>query len=145
TLPQRESDFVIAATRQVKGLLPLVLPAYTFTAGLKYVDGPWPAGLKAPFADPLPLDQRILPGQIIKYPYLTVSDLFDPYLIQLPFEPNREKFFNGNLSAGGKDGYLLPLTQRFLTYFSVADLQQPGPDGSPMFEFSRLPAGAIKA
>ena len=109
------------------------------------MNGPWSSQLKAPFFDSLPLDQRTLPGQIDKYPYLTISDLFEPYLVQLPFEPNRDKFFAGTLPGGGNDGYLLPLRQRFFNYFSATDLQKPVADGSPMFEFSRLPAGAIKA
>lgn len=143
--PGRESDFVIQATQQTTGPLPLVLPAYTFNGNLKYVDGKWPSQLKAPFSDERSLGERTLPGQQIKYPYLTVSDFLEPCLVQLPFEPNAEKFFNGYLPAGAGEGYLLPLTQRFFSYFTTADLLQPLPDGRRMFEFEVQPNKSIKA
>lgn len=143
--PQEDSDFVIAATQSVSGFKPLVLPAYTFNGKLNYVDGPWPSQLKAPFVDLLPLASRMLPGQEIKYPYLVTSDFLEPYLIQLPFEPNQDKFFGGLFPKGTNEGYLLPLSQTFFTYFSSADLRKPLPDGRHMFEFERLPGNAIKA
>jgi hypothetical protein len=143
--PLRESDFVIAATQHTHGLLPLVLPAYTFNGALNYVDGKWSAQVKVPFFDPLPPGERKLPGQEIKYPYLTISDFLEPYLIQLPFEPNQDKFFNGNFPKGSNEGYLLPLTQTFFTYFSSSDLMKPMADGRRMFEFEKLPGNAVKA
>ncbi len=143
--PQEKSDFVIAATQKVEGLLPLVLPAYTFNGQLNYVDGPWPSQLKAPFYDPLPLAERTLPGQETKYPYLTASDLLEPYLVQLPFAPNQDKFFSGNLPKASNEGYLLPLTQTFFTYFSSADLVHPLPDGRYMFELEKISAHMVKA
>lgn len=143
--PKDKSDFVIAATHYTEGLPPLVLPAYTFNGPLTYVDGKWPAQLKVPFADPRPVAERTLPGQEIKYPYITTSDFLEPYLIQLPFEPNTDKFFNGYLPKGSNEGYLLPLTQAFFNYFSSADLLKPLSDGRHMFEFEKLPGNAIKA
>lgn len=143
--PERESDFVIAATHHNEGLLPLVLPAYTFNGALNYVDGKWSPQIKAPYYDPLPLEERILPGQGIKYPYLTTSDLLEPYLIQLPFEPNQDKFFNGYFPKGSNEGYLLPLSQTFFNYFTTEDLKKSFSDGRHMFEFEKLPGNAIKA
>ncbi len=145
TEPREKSDFVIAATQAILGLPPLVLPAYAFNGRLNYVHNKWPAQLKAPYVDPLPLTERTLPGQEIRYPYLTVSDFLEPYLIQLPFEPNGDKYFNGYLPAGHKEGYLLPLTPAFFTYFSSADLRKPLPDGRRMFEFERLGSNQVKA
>jgi len=143
--PQEESDFVIAATQPVSGLKPLVLPSYTFKAGLNYVDGPWPAQLKAPYYDPLPLQERILPGQEIKYPYLVTGDFLEPYLIRLPFEPDQDRFFSGYIDKGSNEGYLLPLSPAFFTYFSSADLRGRLPDGRRMFEFEKMPGNAVKA
>jgi hypothetical protein len=143
--PQHSSDFVIASTKQQQKRLPLVLPNVTFNTNLYYVDTPWPAHLKAPYLDHRPLEDRTLPGLEVKYPYLTVNDLLEPYLVQLPYEPNRDKFFAGRLSAGGQDGYLIPVTPLFFEYFNTSDLIGTGPDGQPMFEFSRLPSNAIKA
>lgn len=143
--PQEESDFVIAATKQPGGLLPLVLPAYTFTSNMRYVDGVWPAQLKVPHFDPLPLSSRTLPGQMIQYPYLTTSDFLEPYLVQLPFEPNSDRFFTGDFPKGRQEGFLLPLSQAFFNYFSTADLQQIFPDGRRMFTLESLPGNAVKA
>jgi hypothetical protein len=143
--PMRRSDFVIVPTHLAEGLLPLVLPAYTFNGPLNYVDGKWSPQIKAPFFDARPLAERILPGQEIKYPYLTVSDFLEPYLLQLPFEPDQDKFFDGYFPKGNNEGYLLPLTQSFFTYFSTADLRTSLPDGRHMFEFEKLPGNAVKA
>ncbi|WP_118973907.1 cell division protein FtsA [Taibaiella koreensis] len=140
-----KSDFVIAASHPKSGLLPLVLPAYAFNTRMNYIDNPWPTELKAPYADNQPIDKRTLPGQQRQYPYLTVSDLLEPYLVQLPFEPDEDRFFCGHLPKGFNDGYLLPLTPVFFEYFSPADLQQTLPDGKQMFQLERLAHGAIKA
>jgi len=140
-----ESDFVIAPTQPTEGYLPLVLPAYTFNGPLKYIDGKWSSQLKAPFFDERPLAERTLPGLQTKYPYLTVSDFLEPYLVQLPFEPNSDKFFTGHLPPGSADGYLLPLKPEFFRYFTSADLLKTTADDRHMFEFERLPGGAIKA
>lgn len=142
--PEVLSDFTIEATQPFAGRRPLVLPAYTFNSKLRYVDDYWSPKDKAPYHDARPPEERTLPGQLHRYPYLTVSDFLAPYIIQLPFEPNADKFFTGHLPAGG-NGFLLPLTDRFFEYFSTEDLQHPGADGSPMIRLSPLPAGAVKA
>ncbi len=50
-----------------------------------------------PYLDDRPLADRTLPHQAhIKYPYLTVSDLLQPYLIRLPFAMDDKRFFDGN-------------------------------------------------
>ena len=41
--------------------------------------------------------KRWLPGVNLQYPYLTVSDFLEPYLIRLVYPINKEKFFDGNL------------------------------------------------
>jgi len=142
--PEKESDFVIAPTQAIEGFPPLVLPAYTFNGNMNYVDGRWPAQLKAPFYDARPMSERMLPGQEIRYPYLTISDFLEPYLVQLPFEPDGERFFNGHLSSGNQEGYLLPLTSLFFRYFRSSDLLQPMADGNRMLELERLPGFSIK-
>ena len=68
-------------------------------------------------------NQRPLPGQPGNYPWLTVSDFLEPYLIRLPFPTDRSRFFDGNLqSAAMEKGFLLPLKKDFFDFFDVDDL-----------------------
>ncbi len=68
-------------------------------------------------------NQRPLPGQPGSYPWLTVSDFLEPYLVRLPYPTDRGRFFDGNLQAPGTDkGYLLPLKKDFFDFFDVDDL-----------------------
>jgi hypothetical protein len=66
---------------------------------------------------------RPLPGQPGNYPWLTVSDLLEPYLVRLPYPTDRGRFFDGNLqSPAGEKGFLLPLKKDFFDFFDVDDL-----------------------
>lgn len=68
-------------------------------------------------------NQRPLPGQPGNYPWLTVSDFLEPYLVRLPYPTDRGRFFDGNLQAPATDkGYLLPLKKDFFDFFDVDDL-----------------------
>ncbi|MGF7218171.1 hypothetical protein GGR92_004348 [Spirosoma lacussanchae] len=68
-------------------------------------------------------NQRPLPGQPGNYPWLTVSDFLEPYLVRLPYPMDRGRFFDGNLQAPATDkGYLLPLKKDFFDFFDVDDL-----------------------
>lgn len=96
----------------------------------------WNQKWEVPYYDNRPLEERILPNQNDRYPYLTVSDFLEPYLVQLPYAINDEAYFNGKVTyeSGNKaESYLLPLTQRFFDYFTVEELQR-GINGNPMIE-----------
>ena len=68
-------------------------------------------------------NQRPLPGQPGNYPWLTVSDLLEPYLIRLPYPTDRGRFFDGNLQTPATDkGFLLPLKKDFFDFFDIDDL-----------------------
>ena len=68
-------------------------------------------------------NQRPLPGQAGNYPWLTVSDLLEPYLVRLPYPTDRGRFFDGNLqSSASEKGFLLPLKKDFFDFFDVDDL-----------------------
>jgi hypothetical protein len=138
-----QSDFEIASTKPV-GSKPLVLPNEQFNGLLNYADGKWQHDYKAPYFDPLPLDKRALPHQShITSPYLTVSDLLEPYIIKLPYPVDTGKFFNGHYPSDA-DGFVLPLKKEFFNYFSIADLGRPMHDGKRMFEILPLQKNAIK-
>lgn len=68
-------------------------------------------------------NKRPLPGQPDMYPWLTVSDFLEPYLIRFPFPTNRNCFFDGNSQRPDTDkGFLLPLKREFFDFFDVQDL-----------------------
>lgn len=145
-----ENDFVIEASKTVHGQTPCVLPNEPFNDPIKYAGGVWQNNYheKVPFYDERPLNERTLPNQShIKYPYLTVSDLLEPYLIKVPYPIDTEKFFNGNYQfrQGEKDhGFALPIKKKYFEYFSIKDLEGTVADGKKRFELQQLPSG-VKA
>lgn len=142
-----KSDFVIKPGREhFEGDLPLVLPNDTLNFKLKYVSAPWQPTSKAPFYDAMELNNRILPFDGNKYPYLTVSDFLEPVLIRTEFQINRDYFFDGYLSSPEKDGngYLLPIKPIYFKYFTAKSLMEKI-NGDNVFELNPLTNGYIEA
>src|SRR5690606_8358084 len=117
-------------------LKPLVLPHEKFTERLRYTSDYWDSTQKAPHYDPLPLAERTLPWTGEKYPYLTVHDLLEPYIIRTVFPIQKNKFFTGHLQTAGEDkkGYLIPIKPLFFDFFDVTQLHGYTADGKPMLE-----------
>jgi hypothetical protein len=144
-----EHDFVIKldAGKSVEGFLPLVLPKDAFNEPLKYAGGVWQSsyGEQVPWLDERALGDRTLPNQQhIKYPYLTVSDFLQPYLIRLPYAIDGAHFFDGNYEVrqGDKDhSYVLPLKKKYFEYFSAAGLRGRVSDGKKRIELVQMPGG----
>ena len=140
-----ESDFRINATKTLTGPTPLVLQN-NFNKRLRYVNDNWDHGVEVPYADAAALEKRSLPGARIQYPYLTVSDFLEPYLIRLVYPINKEKFFDGNVNAEVGDdskGFLLPLKKQFFDYFTPNDLLGGSP-GKPSIEMTQGVAGSVR-
>lgn len=112
-----ESDFEIKATKKVVGKMPLVLPTEVFTDQWKYVDSFWQSGTEVLKKDNRPINERTLPDQGHKHPYLTEADFLAPKIIRLPYEIDSDKFF-----TAGSGNFLLPLTRTFFEYFRAEDL-----------------------
>jgi hypothetical protein len=142
----RQSDFAIQATKTLSGKPPLVLQN-DFHRDWKYIIKKWDPRTRVPFVAPQSvLDQRILPDSQFRYPYLTVSDFLEPYLVRMIYPINRNKFFDGNLAADNGEiskGYLLPLKRQFFDYFSTDDLLQAGL-GKPELTVVQTLANAVK-
>ena len=146
-----EHDFVIQLDpgKTVEGFVPLVLPKEAFNEPLRYAGGVWQSSYSesVPYLDDRALADRTLPNQAhIKYPYLTVSDLLQPYLIRLPFAMDDRRFFDGNYEVrqGEKDhSYVLPLKKTYFDYFSAAGLRGRLPDGRKRIEMIQM-AGGVK-
>ena len=121
------SELVIKSDKS--SLKPLVLQN-NLSEPLIYTDEnvKWNSDWQVPYFDEKPLNERTLPGQLDKYPYLTVSDFLQPQIIKLPYKLNSKKYFDGNIKYENGDknkSFLLPLTKKFFEYFNTEDLQRP--------------------
>ena len=118
------SDFEINSNLITDGKLPLILPTgkgYSYK-DCSYIDinDKWGDCLSAPQSDEKALDERILPGRTIKYPYLTVSDFFEDTIIKMPHKLNSGAYFNLNIKGDINDkSYLLPFKSLLFEYFTV--------------------------
>ncbi len=138
-----DNDFLIDATKTLTGIVPAVLPNEPFNEPLRLAGSVWESSFykKVPFYDERPLKDRTLPNQAhVKYPYLTVSDFLQPYLIELPFPIDNSKFVDGHYPAGDHS-YVLPLKKEFFIYFSIDDLEGTVSDGAKRFEMQDIPGG----
>lgn len=133
------SGFTIASTRNAaKERMPLVLPIDPFDKQIVYVKAPWQPDTKVPAYDPAPLAERKLPVDGSKYPYLTVSDLLEDYLVAMPWPLNNDGYFSGRTIGNDKRrSYLLPLKAKYFEYFTPKDLQTPI-NGKPPIEMESL-------
>jgi len=115
----RNSDFVIKSTKYPGENKPLVLQN-GLNQPFMYISDAWNSATSVPYFVDENVENRKIPGQEIRYPFLTVSDFLEPYLIRLVYPINKEKFFDGNFrndSADNFKSYLLPLKKEFFWLF----------------------------
>ena len=118
-LEKPQSDFEIDSDK-CEGDRPLVLPVENGSvyADFKYVSAPWGASNKAPYHDKYSLERRHLPHDGTPYPYLTICDFLEEYVMKLSYETNSQYFFDGNKVNNGKiETYLLPIKPLYFSYF----------------------------
>lgn len=146
---EENSEFTIKSSKYLGGHKPLALQN-SYALKLIYTDKsvPWNSSTPVPYFDKeTDINNRTLPGQLDKYPYLTVSDFLQPQIIRLVYPVNREKYWNGNIrfETGDKNKhFLLPIAPKFFDFFDTTDLQRQMPDGKPMFEMV-VYAGSVEA
>lgn len=122
---------------------PLVLPVTTYTNPTLYVSANWDKNTKVPYFDPKPISERRLPDDGLKYPYITISDLLEDTILKIPYQFNKNGFFNGNdEKPEAKDSFILPIKKTYFDYFTVEDLMGKV-DGKNRIEIQRL-VGAVK-
>lgn len=151
----QQSDFAIKSPKNPESLIPLVLQN-NFRKTWRYANDVWDRNTVVPYKveektkegqiKPVELKNRKPPGLAIQYPYLTVSDFLEPYLIRLIYPVNKNKFFDGNLEIEkGEDskGYILPLKKQFFDYFNVSDLINSGA-GQPKIKLVQTVMNAVK-
>ena len=124
-----KSDFCIRPLRKDREFLPerlpLVLPDNAGYASLYYIVDRWDTETEVPTCDPLPLNQRRLPGSGELYPYLSIGDFLEDTIVTLYNEIREDCFYPGERSLSLKNaklGCMLPLKPRFFDYFSTDDL-----------------------
>jgi hypothetical protein len=115
---QDNSDLVITTNKVIKGLKPLVLPVEPLNLRYIYTFDVWNPLTSVPVEDKRKLEDRTLPEQGDKYPYLTMNDFLTDSIIKLPYDIDKDKFF-----TVGENKYLLPLTKKFFDYFNVEDIK----------------------
>jgi hypothetical protein len=139
-----QSDFVIQSSKYSAAIKPMVLQNQ-FNKPYTYVSEPWNNDQEVPYHVAEPLEQRTLPGQVIKYPYLTVSDFFEPYLVKLVYPINRQKYFDGHWAGREQDsGYVLPIKPFYFQFFDLADLQGTVAGGKNTIDMEPLAAGGVR-
>lgn len=142
----RLSDFIIQSSKFSGDLKPLVLQN-DLNRSFRYANDNWDNTIKIPYRDEESvLEKRKLPSVNIQYPYLTVSDFLEPYLIRLVYPINKDKFFDGNVTFEVGDdskGYVLPLKKQFFEYFDTDDLIGSLPN-KPNIEMFQGTAGSVK-
>lgn len=144
------SGFVIDVNVNIQLTItpPLVLPIDTYKLKTQYTTASWDSKIEVPYYDNKPLAQRVLPADQTIYPYLTIGDFLEDYIVRIPREINGDLFFHGHYKYDGKgnsDSYLLPIKKTFFDYFSVQDLKQKLPNGQNMFELEYLAGNNVKA
>jgi len=74
-------------------------------------------------------DVEVLGKPLYKIPEIppdiwTAKDILEDVIIRLPYEINKDSFFDGNLPNNSKQTYLLPIKEKFFTKYSIEDLKK---------------------
>jgi hypothetical protein len=102
--------------------LPMVLQD-RYQGKLRYTRDPWNKTQAVPPFVAEDWRKRRLPGQPENYPWLTISDLLEPYIIRLVYPINQQRFYDAMpASRDLTQSFLLPLTPTFFDFFDVEDL-----------------------
>ncbi len=145
-------DFIIRSEKY-KGKKPVVLQN-KYGRQLNYFGGKWNPETAVPYLDEAKLDERFVPGQDVQYPYLTVSDFLEPYLIEVPYAIDNESFFIGNpdgffrgdtvTKEPADNLYLLPIKSFFFKFFDIKDLSGFASQGRPILRMVKVGLDAVR-
>ncbi len=148
-----ESDFTIHSKKLEHQLKPLVLK--NGHSGLDsdgnpmiYYKGPYNPEIQIPYESDVPVNERELPGLVgVKYPFLTIGDFLEPYIIRTVFPIDNERFYDGSYKHPNSTtpvSYLLPLKTTFFEYFDIEDLEKPTANGDKMLKIEHRAGSAVK-
>ncbi|AMM51901.1 hypothetical protein TH61_12915 [Rufibacter sp. DG15C] len=124
------SDLFLRPTNNLfQGDRPIVLkPDLRLAPHVKYVNNlAWPTNTQVGYSDEKEIPARSLPGVGFNYPYLTINDLLQETIVQVPYEVNTDRFYSGTVlyQPGVTEkvfNYLLPITSTYFDYFTPEDL-----------------------
>lgn len=142
------SDFEIVSTCYKERRTPLVLPlpGGNRYSRLRYVTSDWTGKENVPIKDSAALEDRYLPQDGSKYPYLTIGDFLEDTIVEMVRPINSEGFFDPcNPEVKEEDRkYLLPLTDRFFEFFTPDELRKnQALGGKPMLSIVRNAGGSV--
>ncbi len=148
-----DSDFAIHTTKFRGEKVPLALQQ-GFGKRLSYMNCEWNPSTIVPAKVSAEVHKRILPDQTLIYPWLTVSDFLEPYLVRMVYPIDRKHFFDGNPEGfypGDKatrdvpdPSYLIPIKPLYFKYFGIQDLNRPMIDKKPTFRMVKMDNDAVK-
>jgi hypothetical protein len=126
------SDWFLATTVPQLGKTPLaLLPGLDLRRSNYFGGTPGTDQTTIKWGYSQPLEERRLEGLGILYPFLTVNDLLEDVLVEVPFAVNTERFHFGTVQAepGARPEdrpfrFLLPLKKRYFDYFRPEDLDR---------------------
>lgn len=143
------SDFEIRSDVKAD-IMPLVLPV---SGGnryekMKYTSSIWGNRNVAPYRDERKPEDRTLPFDGSKQPYLTITDFLEDNIMLVPHIINADDWFDPcsqtyNDSKGPKS-FLPPVKPIWLKFFSADLLMSKCSDGKPVFEYEFLPDSSVK-
>lgn len=125
------SDYVIVTKKTIQNK-PLALREGNNKARWNYIKGPFPHELK--FNAEKPIANRVLPGTVIKYPWIHRDDLLSPHLIELGYEINPGRFW---MPEGEVKNIILPIKSTYFDFFTLEDLKE-------QLTITKLKTGAIE-
>lgn len=118
---EKESDFVIKGDYHPAGMKPLILPYHKFSKKWTYIKKGiiWDENTKIPYKNTVSPKDSKLPVQNDQYYWLTIGNLFEDKIIELPYPIDDSKF-----KTCGLKKHLLPLTPTFFKYFSTEKVSE---------------------
>lgn len=118
----RDSDYLIQPSKIVNERLPLVLSESGLSNGRYFLNLSWNYNFRlTPEITNAPMENRILPGTNIKYPFISISDLLEDKIIRLPNDVDSKNFVTCTF---GKSQYLLPIKGLIFKYFNIENIEE---------------------
>jgi len=70
------------------------------------------------------LGKTLYQSKVIGIDNLTVNDILEDRIIRLPYEIQKDNFFNGNTQENSNQTYILPIKEKFFDFYSINDLKK---------------------
>lgn len=120
------SSFIINTTKLINDKTPLVLKDGLQDVGMNYTNTIQITKLTVDYyGGSKPVAARVLPDIGIAYPYFTYGDIFEDFLLKVPYPINNERFCTAKQIEGAEDSqYLLPIKKEYLQLFKATEIEK---------------------